>query len=118
MAADLPTASGQDQLAHEFTDELYAGYRYLVKAIRYRAKTFLEMVTIHGGVGAAQLLLEGRHTHDGFTRLWQEGMLEYSVEAVLLKPRYASLFTERERAIARERLRLHDFDVDAYLARW
>jgi hypothetical protein len=75
------------------------------------------MLQFPGGRGR-QLLLEGRHTHDGFTRLWQEGMLEYSVEAVLLKPRYMCLFTERERAIARERLRLHDFDVDGYLTRW
>jgi hypothetical protein len=37
------------------------------------------------GVGAA--LLKGSHTHDGFTRLWQEQMLEYSAGAVILKPK-------------------------------
>jgi len=115
MASDIPATSAQDQRAREFTDELYAGYRFLVRSIGYRAKSFLEMVTLHGGVGAAQLLLRGSHTHDGFTRLWEERMLEYSVEAVVLKPRYESLFTEHERDVARDRLIRHEFDVDAYL---
>jgi len=117
MASEGSTSSSEDPRAREFTEELYAGYRFLVRSIRYRAKTFLEMVTLHGGVGAAQLLLKGSHTHDGFTRLWQEQMLEYSVEAVVLKPKYESLFTGDEREVARDRLRRHGFDVDAYLSR-
>ena len=60
---------------------------------------------------------QGSHTHDGFTRLWEERMLEYSVEAVVLKPKYQPLFTEHEREVARDRLERHDFDVDDYLRR-
>jgi hypothetical protein len=73
------------------------------------------MVAIHGGVGAAQLLLQGRDASDGFTRLWQANMLQYSVEAVVLKPRYEPLFNDVERGIARRRLELHGFDVEHYL---
>lgn len=98
------------QLAREFTDEMYAGYRYLVRTINYRAKSFLDMVTMHGGVGAAKLLLQGHDASDGFTRLWEEGMLEYSVEAAVLKLKYETLFTDKERDVARWRLERHDFD--------
>jgi hypothetical protein len=117
MAPGFSTDTNHDQLAREFTDELYAGYRFLVRTIKYRAKSFLEMVTLHGGVGAAQLLLQESHIHDGFTRLWEERMLGYSVEAVVLKPKYRSLFTEPEREVARDRLERHGFDVDEYVRR-
>lgn len=102
-------------LAREFTDEMHDGYRFLARTIRYRAKAFLEMLTLHGGVGAAQRLLQGPDASDGFTRLWQENMLAHSVEAAVLKPKYELLFTPDERRIARDRLERHQFDVDAYL---
>lgn len=104
------------QLSRQFTDEMYEGYRYLVRAINYRAKLFLEMVTMHGGVGAAKILLQGRDASDGFTRLWQAGMLDRSVEASVLRPNYVLLFTDEEREIARRRLEAHGFDVEKFLS--
>lgn len=108
--------SENEQLARAFTEEMLEGYRYLARTIRYRAKAFLEMVTMQGGVGAAQILLRGAQASDGFTRLWEEGMLGHSVEASVLKPEYAPLFTDVERDAARSRLEAHGFDVDAFLA--
>jgi hypothetical protein len=105
-----------EQLAREFTDDLHESYRYLVRKIRYRAKAFIEMVALHKGVGAAQILLRGPHTHDGFVRLWQEGELGHSVEAYVLRPKYAVLFSEEELRVARQRLEDHGFDVDKYVA--
>jgi hypothetical protein len=118
MSSKLPTASDPDQLARDFTGELHDGYREVLRTINYRATAFMAMVAHHGGLEAAKRLLRGPHTHDGFTRLWQGNMLEYSVEAVVLKPAYAALFTDWERDIARARLDRHGFDVDAYLSRW
>ncbi|WP_133903148.1 hypothetical protein [Actinophytocola oryzae] len=106
----------RERLAREFTEEMYEGYRYLARTINYRAKQFLEMVTLQGGVGAAQALLRGRDASDGFTRLWQENMLDRSVEASVLRPKYEPLFTDQERDIARRRLEAHEFDVDGFLA--
>lgn len=102
-------------LGEQFTKDMYDGYRYLARKINYRAKLFLEMVTMHGGVGAAQLLLRGPNASDGFTRLYEAGELGHSVEAYVLHPKYAKLFTEDERATARWRLEEHRFDVDDYL---
>lgn len=110
-------ADRQAALAREFTDEMYAGYRYLAKAINYRAKLFLEMVTMHGGVGAAKILLQGGKTSDGFARLWEARMLEWSVEASVLRGKYADLFTDQERAIAERRLEDHGFDVPAWISK-
>ncbi|AGM08379.1 hypothetical protein [Amycolatopsis keratiniphila] len=99
-------------LAQEFTDEMYTAYRHLAKTINYRAKQFLEMVTMHGGVGAAQILLQrGRGTSDGFARLWEAQMLQWSVEASVLKEKYVDLFTDEERETAKQRLEDHGFDV-------
>ncbi len=106
-----------DHLAREFTEELYEGYRLLARTINYRARQFLEMVTMRGGVGAAQILLRGPDASDGFTRLWQEKMLGHSLEAVVLKPKYAQLFTADELETARYRLEQHGFDVDDFLSK-
>ncbi|HWM02059.1 MAG TPA: hypothetical protein VNP92_06935 [Actinophytocola sp.] len=117
MASTLPTRPDQTQLGRDFTGELHDGYRHLLRTINYRATAFMAMVARHGGVDAARLLLRGRDTHEGFTRLWQEKMLEHSVEAVVIKPEYAALFTDDERTVARQRLERHGFDVDGYLGR-
>jgi hypothetical protein len=47
----------------------------------------------------------------GFTRLWVERKLEWSVEAAVLRSKYVPLFTEHERDVARRRLEEHGFDV-------
>ncbi|MDX3663879.1 hypothetical protein PV646_41900 [Streptomyces sp. ID05-26A] len=104
-----------EQLAREFTDDLHESYRYLARKIQYRAKAFIEMVALHGGVGAARILLGGPQTHDGFIRLWEAGELSHSVEACVLHPKYAVLFSEDERRAARQRLEDHDFDVDKHV---
>lgn len=112
---DNTDPADEARLARVFTEEMYSGYRYLARTINYRARQFLEMVTLHTGVGAAKLLLQGRDASDGFTRLWEAKMLQYSVEAAVLKPKYESLFSPEERHIARQRLERHGFDVDGFI---
>ena len=46
---------------------------------------------------------------DGFTTLWELKRLDLSVEAYVLRPEYAPLFTEEERGIARARLRQYGY---------
>jgi hypothetical protein len=73
----------------------------------YNATYFIQMVESHGGVETAHRLLASDAPQTGFTVLWECGRLDLSVEAQVLKPEYASLFTEQERQIAR--LRLDDY---------
>jgi hypothetical protein len=103
--------------AAEFTRLMIAGSDRLQREINYNPARFRQMVAEHGGVGAAQHLLQGPDASDGFTTLWEAGRLELSVEAHVLLPRFARLFTDRERRTARFRLEQHGMDVDGFLTR-
>jgi len=104
-------------LAAEFDQDMRNGARRC-KEFGYNPTYWLRMVADHGGVGAAKLLLKGSRASDGFTRLWEEGRLDLSVEFYILVPKYSDLFTSDERAEARRRLELYEFDVDHHVAEW
>ena len=78
---------------------------YQVAANRgYRATRFWGMLDHHGGVLTAKLLLGASEPQAGLSRLWELGLLDHSMEALVLQPRWAELFTDAERKIARDRL--------------
>ena len=52
----------------------------------------------------ARQLLRREGTTDGFQRLKEEGRLDLTMEAVVLNPEYAELFTDEERSVAVRRL--------------
>lgn len=70
----------------------------------YNATYFLSMLAEHGGLATARKLLQAPVVSDGFTALWQKGRLHLSVEAVIIQPRFAGLFSEAEIETARRRL--------------
>jgi hypothetical protein len=49
-------------------------------------------------------LLRKEGTTDGFQRLTDEGRLDLTVEALVLKPEYSQLFSDEERRVAAHRL--------------
>ena len=80
------------------------------RAAGYSPIRFERMLREHGALATAHQLLAANRFHDGFTRLWELKRLEISLECVVLKPAYRSLFTPQELAVARQRLRQLDFD--------
>lgn len=62
------------------------------------------MVGEYGGLKTAQKLIWAAEVSSGFTTLWEHQRLDLSVEALVLRPEYFSLFTDEERKIARTRL--------------
>jgi len=102
-------------LAGQFEQETREAIRRC-REFGYNPAYWMRMVADYGAVGAARRLLAGTRASDGFTRLWEEGSLDLSVEFGILLPKYRELFSEDERAEARRRLELYDFDVDAHLA--
>jgi hypothetical protein len=66
---------------------------------------FLRGVRNHGGPNYARQLLSARGESAGFQRLKDEGRLDLTMEALVLKPQFTELFTEAERAEAARRLR-------------
>jgi hypothetical protein len=57
------------------------------------------------GLAAAQDLLLKTGTSPGYERLRAEDHLDFSMEALVVDPEFAGLFTVAEIAIARRRLR-------------
>lgn len=91
-------------LEAQFEQEMLEGSRTLQKEYRYNPTYFLQMVREHGGVGAVRRLLKAENYQDGLTKLWELGRLDMSIEAAVLEPRWASLFTDDEKRIAKKRL--------------
>lgn len=97
-------------LALDFERDMIAGAKQC-KEFGYNPTYWLRMVGDHRGVGAAKRLLAGRSASDGFTRLWEEGRLDLSVEYFVLLPKYAPLFEPHEREQARLRLEAYGFNT-------
>jgi hypothetical protein len=90
-------------LAAAFHAAMLEGFQDLAR-LGYRATYFLQMVQEHGGVETARRLIRQQPVAEGLTKLWKMGRLDLSVEAFVLRPEYAPLFTDEERAMARQRL--------------
>ena len=76
----------------------------------YNATYFIQMVAEHGGVETARRLLRAKEPQYGFTALWECGRLDLTVEAHVLKPEFAELFSEAERCVARQRLEDYGYE--------
>lgn len=57
-----------------------------------------------GALGMAHQHLKGVTTPQSFSQLWEMGRLQLSIEAIVLRPEFKSLFSDQERQIARDRL--------------
>ena len=75
----------------------------------YRPTYFLRMVNDHGGVPAAKILLGKDAPSYGFERLWEEGRLDISVEALVLREPWHRLFDEGELREAERRMEGSDY---------
>ncbi len=106
MATDALSA-----LEKEFNSQLMATYVEAKRSCRYNATYLLQMVTDLGGVETAKRLLAGDNPAAGLTTLWECGRLDLSVEAKVLLPAFAGLFTEEERVVARARLQAFGYKL-------
>jgi len=74
--------------------------------LKYRPSYFLSSLGTDGAFATVvKLLSPGRPPSDGFVRLWKEGHLELSVEALILESEWKSHFDDDVLAVARKRLR-------------
>lgn len=78
----------------------------------YVATRFLQMLSEKGGVVTAKNLISKEGGTEGFTKLWEFGRLDLSVEALILKKEYRELFTEEERNMCRYRLLKFGYKVE------
>ena len=91
-----------------FEEAMYAIYRE-AKAIGYTPSIFHRMLEEKGAVQTARQLINTPQPSYGYTRLWELGRLNLTVEAVVHdNPEWHSLFTQDELDSCRKRLT--DFD--------
>ena len=102
----------ENELVKQFHQAMIGIYKAALDECKYRPTRFLQMVTEHGGVDAAKILINAQEPSDGFTRLWECGRLDLTVEAHAIKPEFANLFTEEERQIARRRLEEYGYQFE------
>ena len=86
---------------HDMVEKVY---RTAGRETGYWAGYFLKSVKQYGGVGAARRLLERGGVSKGLARLASLGRLDLAMEALVLDPAYAALFSAEEREIATRRL--------------
>ncbi|GAA4188084.1 hypothetical protein GCM10022252_22730 [Streptosporangium oxazolinicum] len=88
----------------EFNEAMRSVYDRARSEANYHATYFLSMLAEHGSLATARKLLHAPAVSDGFAALWERGRLDLTVEALVVQPRFADLFTPAEVEIAHHRL--------------
>ena len=87
-----------------FSDAMFAIY-HEAKGIGYTPSLFRRMLHEQGALRTARQLINASRPSDGYTRLWELGRLDLSVEAVVYNnAEWHSLFTDDELQRCRKRL--------------
>lgn len=101
------TVSGDSEISDveaEFAQRMKAVYDRGRSEEGYNASYFLSMLSQYGPQETAHKLLASPAMSDGFAELWERGRLDLTVEALVLEPQFAELFSEDEIDNARRRL--------------
>lgn len=88
-----------------FTAFLYEKANEAQKALNYRPSYFLQMLSSVGGYEAVVTLISQPSPSDGFTKLWERGRLDLSVEALVVESKWREHFDQIIIAAAENRLR-------------
>jgi hypothetical protein len=100
MASDVEKAFHSAMLDIYKTAKAEAGYN---------ATRFLSMVSEQGGLQTARTLLHATTVSEGYTALWDRDRLDLTVEALVIEPRWVTLFSTEERAMAIARLKEYGY---------
>ena len=106
----LPDPARLENLFHQ---DMLAIYTAAKRELHYNANYFLGMLSDIGGLKTAKKLIRASNVSDGFAFLWEHQRLDLSVEVVVLQAKYAPLFSDEERAIARDRLEQYGYSFPA-----
>ena len=99
------------ELENQFHEEMVRIYHEATE-FGYYPTYFLQMVANDGGLSAAKRLINSDDASSGFVRLWEEGRLDLSVEALALQEPWSALFTDAELDAARHRLKELGYNPD------
>lgn len=100
----------EKEVENEFYTAVMQDVKILVKK-GYKPTAFLDMIAKKGAVETAKQLVNSKEPSPGYTKLWEMGCLQYSVENQILDEKWESLFSDEERAKAKKRLADYGFIV-------
>lgn len=104
----------EDELTKAFID----GYYVAGKEVGYWGRRFLQAVRRNGGLATAKRMLLPRNAgqRKGLDALLGANRPELTVEAIVLQPKFRSLFSAAEIAAAQERLGQYGNTIAAHIA--
>ena len=106
--APLPDPETLALLEQEWDAAMEESYQRAGDEVGYWAGRFRQMLARRGGLGTARQILRTKVTSDGYARLRQAGRLDLTVEAYVVRPEFAPLFTDAELEQARIRVAFYD----------
>ena len=102
-----------DELTNALIDD---GYKRAGEEVGYWGARFRQAVLRNGGLSTAKRMLKPRNTSQraGLDKLIEAGRPDLTLEAIILRPQFRSLFTDEELAIAQQRLGEYGKSIAAY----
>lgn len=100
----------------QFADFLRSKAREATQDLGYTPNDLLGMLNSQGGFQSASQLLSGKNISQGFTRLYVEGRLDLSIEALVLESKWRDYFESILLETAAKRLKQARYTVRPYIA--
>jgi len=108
----------QSNRENQFNEKVFEIYESAKRLCDYNATRFLQKIRRDGGINAAKAWLNPKYKNqpptDGFIKLMQNGRLDISLEALVLRSPWYSFFTPDEINDAKTRLQNYGY-IDADL---
>lgn len=83
-------------LEKQFEEELIKKCEIAQKQCGYKPTRFLQTISKFGGVKTAKEILRKGKVSDGFEMLQQAGLIELTMEAMIIDKKYGELFSDDE----------------------
>lgn len=104
-----------DRLEDEkFTRFLESKAAEAKQALKYNPNHFLAMLRSNGGYATVSKLLVSKTPSDGFTKLWEGGRLDLSIEALVVETEWGQFFDEKLLEQARYKLTQVGYEFTRY----
>lgn len=105
-------------LDEELTAAFVDGYHVAGKEVGYWGRRFLQAVKRNGGLATAKRMLQPQNEgqRKGLDALLEANRPDLTVEAIVLQPKFRSLFSAAELAAAQERLVEYDKTIATHIA--
>lgn len=102
----------QNTLERDFEKEMMNIYHRAKSEANYTPSEFHRMLSELGGIETARRLINSKLPSPGYTRLWEAGHPELTVEAVVYEnPKWHPLFDNQTLEAARKRLKAYDYPL-------